>query len=150
MRSEMEKKIFKAFDRVDSRYGAPMGRRDVGKIGFFDNLCVCHQGGSDGYDRGGAYWGLPRNVYCVWVRGDGWNRRTYIRASSGADAIAKARGLPGARYAVRGGFDLYRAVCHINFQDELIGFFPDLDTARQACHTHNTKAKESADAPRTS
>lgn len=138
----MEKKRFNPFGRVESRYGAPMGRQDVGKIDFFDNLCALHQGGSDGYDRGGAYWGLPRNVYCVWVRGDGWNRRAYIRASSGADAIAKARGLPGARYAIEviGG---YRAVCHINFQDETVGFFPDLDTAIQACHTHNTKAKES-------
>ena len=47
-----------------------------------------HQGGGEGYDRGGAYWGTPSNVWGVW---DDDRNVVYVRASSREDAINKAK-----------------------------------------------------------
>lgn len=47
--------------KVASRYGAPMGRRNVGQCPHADdNVKVydCAVTMSGAYDRGGAYWGL--------------------------------------------------------------------------------------------
>lgn len=68
-----------------------MGRRSDAPGNFIDapRLYAMHQGGRDGYDKGGAYWGLPSDVYAVWTRGG--ESVCYVRASSKAQAIAKAR-----------------------------------------------------------
>jgi hypothetical protein len=50
-----------------------------------------HQGGGNGYDRGGAYWGAPCNVWAVWAWIDGEACTAYVRAWSRAEAIEKAR-----------------------------------------------------------
>ena len=86
---------FNPFGPVDCRYGAPMGRPriDVAPSHLADapTLYARKQGGGDGYDQGGAYWGLPSNVWAVWTRGG--EAACYVRAQSRADAIAQARAL---------------------------------------------------------
>ena len=80
---------FNPFSRVSCRYGAPMGRHSDAPGNFVDvKLYAKHQGGCDGYDRGGAYWGCPSNVWAVWTRGG--ESVCYVRASSREDAIFKA------------------------------------------------------------
>lgn len=74
--------IDKIITKVSGKYGAPMGRRNVGnqpvtitsgphcrifkknQVKVFD----CFIPMSGGYDRGGAYWGLPDNVRVRYTR----------------------------------------------------------------------------------
>lgn len=86
-------KQFNPFPQVLSAYGAPMGRRGDNPANLQDakRLHARHQGGSDGYDKGGAYWGLPGNVWGVWTWLDGQAVVTYVRASSRQAAINKVR-----------------------------------------------------------
>jgi hypothetical protein len=56
--------IDKIITKVNCSYGAPMGRGEVGESPI-DNTKVydCRVPMYyDGYDRGGAYWGLPLNL----------------------------------------------------------------------------------------
>lgn len=84
---------FNPFPKVSGRYGASMGRY----AGVIDQqaktLCAMHQGGGDGYDKGGAYWGFPSSVWAVWSYGKGEDGVVYVRANSRQDAINKAREL---------------------------------------------------------
>lgn len=86
-------KQFNPFQKVSNRYGAPMGRHGVNhtELQNLKRLHCRHQGGSEGYDKGGAYWGNPSNVYAVWGRIDGELLCCYIRANNRLDAIAKVR-----------------------------------------------------------
>ena len=86
---------FNPFPEVSSKYGAPMGRRSDNPANLQDvkRLCARRQGGGDGYDKGGAYWGAPSNVWGVWGTAAGETVVTYVRASSRADAIAQVRAL---------------------------------------------------------
>lgn len=86
-------KQFNPFPEVSCRYGAPMGRRGDNPANLQDvkRLHARRQGGRDGYDRGGAYWGTPSNVWGVWARFGGEVVCTYVRAVSRAAAIAKVR-----------------------------------------------------------
>lgn len=86
-------KQFNPFPEVSSRYGAPMGRRgdNVANLQDLPRLHARHQGGGEGYDKGGAYWGSPCNVWGVWGWIDGRPCTTYVRANSRAGAIAKVR-----------------------------------------------------------
>jgi hypothetical protein len=81
---------FNPFPEVSSKYGAPMGRRSDNMHGV-KRLHARHQQGGQGYDRGGAYWGTPSNVWGVWGTAAGETVVTYVRASSRADAIAQVR-----------------------------------------------------------
>lgn len=85
---------FDPFDNVNSRYGAPMGRRDRSSGVDPDNGAVCarHCGGFDCYDKGGAYWGAPLNIWAVWTHGKGEDTVTYVRANDREDAIKLATG----------------------------------------------------------
>ncbi len=83
-------KRFNPFQKLSCRYGAPMGRY-WGKIDPQGHLCARHQGGGQGYDSGGAYWGTPSNVWAVWEYGKGSEGVVYVRASSRESAIKKAR-----------------------------------------------------------
>ena len=87
-------KQFNPFPEVSCRYGAPMGRHSDNPANFegVKRLHARRQGGGSGYDRGGAYWGLPSNVWGVWARIDGEPVCVYVRANGRADAINKARG----------------------------------------------------------
>lgn len=68
-------------ESVGSKYGAPMGRPDdthlegicsIAKVPLYDGA----------YDKGGAYWGGPSDLYCAW-NSEG---ARYCRASSMAMA----------------------------------------------------------------
>lgn len=86
---------FDPFYLVQSEYGAPMGRRD--RRSFVDPsdgaLCARHCGGSDCYDKGGAYWGAPLNIWAVWNHGKGNDTVTYVRADNRTQALIFAQGL---------------------------------------------------------
>jgi len=86
---------FNPFAAVSCKYGAPMGRRaDTGAYAALRDhpkLFARHQGGSEGYDRGGAYWGTPSNVWAVWGRLDGKVVCTYTRAANREAAIRNVR-----------------------------------------------------------
>ena len=85
---------FDPFPDVSGRYGAPMGRRgDHADYASIKHLHARRQGGGGGYDKGGAYWGTPSNVWGVWGWIDGWPVCTYVRANNRAAAIAAARGV---------------------------------------------------------
>lgn len=87
------KRQFDPFPDVSSRYGSPMGRRgdNPANLQGLRRLHARRQGGGDGYDRGGAYWGAPSNVWGVWGWIDGQACVTYVRAGSRAEAIAKVQ-----------------------------------------------------------
>ena len=84
---------FNPFPKVDGYRGSPMGRRD-GDVridpGYPIRLSAKHQGGGEGYDRGGAYWGLPSDVWAVWETGKP-DTVKYVRAKSREDAFAALR-----------------------------------------------------------
>ncbi len=84
---------FDPFPPVQSKYGAPMGRHGCCPADLQDapRLHAKHQGGGDGYDKGGAYWGTPHDVWGVWARIDGETLCTYVRATSRLAAIAQVR-----------------------------------------------------------
>ena len=90
-------KRFNPFPPVNASRGAPPGRDGDNPYNFQDlpksqRFHAKHQGGfGDGYDRGGAYWGFPSNVWAVWTRLDGEVVVTYVRAASREAAIHKAR-----------------------------------------------------------
>jgi hypothetical protein len=83
---------FNPFSSVSCKYGAPMGRRsdNPANLEGARRLHARHQGGSDGYDKGGAYWGFPCDVWCVWGWVNGEAIVVYVRAPSRQSAIAKA------------------------------------------------------------
>jgi hypothetical protein len=86
-------KQFDPFPPVSCAYGAPMGRRGDNPANLLGlrRLHARRQGGLDGYDRGGAYWGSPSNVWGVWAWIDGRPCVTYVRAHSRADAIEQVK-----------------------------------------------------------
>ena len=69
-------KLSEIITPVNCRYGAPMGRANIGKqpvtitSGKNCRICKSHQVKVyeknvpliDGYDKGGAYWGSPNNL----------------------------------------------------------------------------------------
>lgn len=78
------------FSNVSSTYGAPMGRHEYG---IAEN---CEPGSisvfkvnldSGGYDDGGAYWGIPSNLYCAQDDDDRYIH--FVRANSPSEAISK-------------------------------------------------------------
>ena len=81
---------FDPFENVSCRYGAPMGRSSSKYFYPERKLCTRHQGGGDGYDKGGAYWGTPSTVWAVWVRGKGPKTVQYVRAVCHRSAIDAA------------------------------------------------------------
>lgn len=65
--------------------GNPANLQDVNR------LHARHQGGGGGYDKGGAYWGYPANVWGVWARIGGGIVCAYVRANSRESAIEQVR-----------------------------------------------------------
>ena len=83
---------FDPFADVPCKYGAPMGRPSDAPGNFVDapRLYARKARFVDGcYDKGGAYWGAPANVWAVWTR-DG-ESVCYVRAGNHAEALRKAR-----------------------------------------------------------
>jgi hypothetical protein len=78
------------FRPVNCRYGAPMGRgRGSTPLTTTKRLCARRGYGIGGYDTGGAYWGLPQNIWAVWNAGE-YDTIQYFRASSRDEAIRTA------------------------------------------------------------
>lgn len=81
--------------KVSSRYGAPMGRPNVGTVDPDSRSKRVHLRRvplHEGYDPGGAYWGdRPRGVmlFCAWHR-DGWVRYLDAKAGIFAEEAVKA------------------------------------------------------------
>lgn len=90
-------KQFNPFPEVNSQYGAPMGRcgDNPANLAHAKRLHARRQGGGYGYDRGGAYWGTPSNVWAVWARLGDAIVCCYFRADSREDAISKAKAKGG-------------------------------------------------------
>lgn len=86
-------KQFDPFPPVSGKYGAPIGRHggNPANLQGVKRLYARHQQGGDGYDRGGAYWGAPSNVWAVWARVDGAVEVVYVRAASRDAAIEGVR-----------------------------------------------------------
>lgn len=90
----------KQFPAVNSRYGAPMGRSEspLGETPKGIRLFKVRLD-SGGYDDGGAYWGLPNDLWCAQCPEGG---QEFTRASNRLVAAAKlsltnsllARGIP--------------------------------------------------------
>lgn len=93
---------------VSSKYGAPMGRRNVlpDDTTLFCKLNLVRLRWVDGdYDQGGAYWGGPiRNepvTYIYWAYGDAGEvtAQIFVRASNREEAKTKVlEKLPKARF----------------------------------------------------
>lgn len=59
--------ITKILHPVSTKYGAPMGRHNEGdkpKGKTFTRQVIL----DDGYDKGGAYWGSPNNLYVTFTK----------------------------------------------------------------------------------
>ena len=83
---------FDPFYEVNSEFGAPMGRSGASAVcPTAGKIVARHSGGSEGYDKGGAYWGTPQNVWAVWNHGKGGETVAYVRASSRKGAISIAQ-----------------------------------------------------------
>lgn len=51
------------------------------------------------YDQGGAYWGMPANLYCAWGESNTERAHVFFRANSRSDAKQKALAtFPNARF----------------------------------------------------
>ena len=80
-----------ALDAASSIYGASMGR---GSFYYLtqDKKVYCQRVtiDSQGYDRGGAYWGIGKPLYCVFQpEGD---LRVFVRADSNKQAKEQVMG----------------------------------------------------------
>lgn len=69
----------------DSR-GSNMGRRNTNPANPNSKLYLKKLPLRDGYDSGGAYWGLPNNLYVAY---DADETQIYLRASSRDEAKQK-------------------------------------------------------------
>lgn len=77
---------------VPCKYGAPMGRRSDLPLDTAEKLHLRHVPFVDDcYDQGGAYWGMPDNLYCAWSE----DQVHYLRADSREDA---KKSFPNARF----------------------------------------------------
>lgn len=73
----------KQFSDVNCSLGAPMGRAAYGDPNGHELFRLFKvQLDSGGYDDGGAYWGLPNNIYCA--QGEDFQR--FVRADSREEA----------------------------------------------------------------
>lgn len=86
-------KQFNPYPHVSGKYGAPMGRNSDNPANLQDvkRLHARRQGGGEGYDKGGAFWGTPSNIWGVWGRLGDEIICCYVRASSRIDAINNIR-----------------------------------------------------------
>jgi hypothetical protein len=78
----------KQFENVSGRYGSPMGRSEYGTPENTEEKSIRVfkvRIDSQGYDDGGAYWGIGQALYCAT---DGDEYRRFIRAHTRIQAIA--------------------------------------------------------------
>lgn len=70
------KAIDKILDKVNCKYGAPMGRRSDSEDNKPTSKTIfdCKVNINQGYDKGGAYWGYPDNLRVEYTKD-----LTYVR-----------------------------------------------------------------------
>jgi hypothetical protein len=58
--AKSKKTIDKIITKVSGKYGAPMGRHNIGMKPMFEKVydCAVPMSSDSAYDKGGAYWGL--------------------------------------------------------------------------------------------
>lgn len=89
------------FSKVNSQYGAPMGRRNIGNAPTDQPRSVRLfkvRLDSGGYDDGGAYWGHGQPIYCAT---DGADYFATVRADSRLRAIVELE-LPASCLKIKG------------------------------------------------
>jgi hypothetical protein len=89
----MDKRRFNPFPKLNTSYGAPMGRVDTHAQPFPQGEALCVSRPQCEYDSGGAYWGFSNGegpVWAVWIRGKGREGVKYVRAFSSEEAKRKA------------------------------------------------------------
>ncbi len=72
--------INKILHEVNCKYGAPMGRRSIGEKPSDKKVFNCWVRLDNGaYDKGGAYWGFPNNLWVEYTKDLSYIRfyRTY-------------------------------------------------------------------------
>lgn len=74
------------FAKVNTSYGAPMGRADTGATPAQKVRVFRVKLDSGGYDDGGAYWGRSAPLWCAT---DGADYRRFVRADSRLRACAE-------------------------------------------------------------
>lgn len=83
------------FSKVNSQHGAPMGRASYGSIPECFPRSVrlfCVNLDSQGYDDGGAYWGIGQSLWCAIGEHDtGCQSRAFTRAGSREEAIIELK-----------------------------------------------------------
>ena len=97
------------FEQVNSRYGAPMGRR---ANEYLETRIERHvrlfrvRIDSQGYDDGGAYWGIGEPLFCA-IDDDG--NRQFVRAASRFLAAVKLDiPMPALKSGIPGWANTYR------------------------------------------
>lgn len=92
------------FSKVDSKYGAPMGREEWRNPPIRPHSVKVFRVHLDsgGYDDGGAYWGIGKPLYCATNDDD---YRMFTRAESRLEALAEFRLAP---FLLRAGCPEYR------------------------------------------
>lgn len=86
---ELNPQRYPTIDIGYNQYGASMGRAEWKDEPEDGTVRVFHLPiDSQGYDIGGAYWGVGERLYCA-TNGEGY--RAFVRASDRNDAIAKLR-----------------------------------------------------------
>lgn len=76
------------FPNACSQYGSSMGRRDIVPEILEQKCRVFKVDLTQGYDNGGAYWGIGTPLYCLWSD----ETQAFVRALNrqGAKAIFKS------------------------------------------------------------
>jgi hypothetical protein len=94
--------------KVDGRYGAPMGRIGGSSPSPEGTVTISKVSlDSGGYDVGGAYWGIPNNLYMA-DDGDGFTR--FLRAEDRAAATAEIQAeFPDAAFGHEPDYDAFLA-----------------------------------------
>lgn len=89
-------------DNASSASGAAMGRRNLipdDRQNADPLLHLTKVRMSDGYDSGGAYWGLPHNLYCAEGEHGDYTVRLFVRAANHESAKQEVqKTLPAARF----------------------------------------------------
>lgn len=77
------------FENVAGRHGSPMGRKTWGTVAECGPRSIRLYRvniDSQGYDDGGAYWGIGEPLYCA--QGENGDYRDFVRAQSRLSAVA--------------------------------------------------------------
>ena len=86
--------------KADCKYGAPMGRRgNISERAYPVKFHLRQMHLTQGYDNGGAYWGMPSDLWRAWGDGAEEEQVIYVRAPDRETAKYAVHGtFPNARF----------------------------------------------------